>query len=247
MTLKDFFEQYPACAIAFSGGVDSAYLLYAAAKYAEKVKAYFVKSAFQPEFERQDALGLAKDVGAEMEIIEADILGNANVAANPPDRCYHCKQAIFTQIISHARADGFHVILDGTNASDEEGDRPGMRALREMQVRSPLRLCGLTKDDIRRLSKEAGLFTWNKPSYACLATRVKTGEALTLSKLSRTEVCEDFMMGLGFSDFRIRTAQDDAIIQLKEGDFPIFEKNRAIIYEKLAAEYEHIYLDLTPR
>ena len=166
MTLTEFFDRHPQAALAFSGGVDSAYLLYSAVQAGAKVKAYYVKSAFQPEFELEDAVSLAKMLGADMEILPADILSCRKVTDNPRDRCYYCKQQIFGKILQAAREDGFSVILDGTNASDDSGDRPGMRALQEMQVLSPLRLCGLTKQEIRERSREAGLFTWDKPAYA---------------------------------------------------------------------------------
>lgn len=153
MNLSEFFTENPQVAIAFSGGVDSAYLLYAALQCGAKVRAYYVRSVFQPQFELDDGIRLAKELGADLRILEADVLTPEAVASNPPDRCYHCKKIIFEAIGEAARAGGFSVLLDGTNASDEEGDRPGMRALRELSVLSPLRLCGLTKDEIRRLSR----------------------------------------------------------------------------------------------
>ena len=157
MNLEEFFSKHPIVAVAFSGGVDSAYLLYMACKYAERVKAYYVKSAFQPQFELDDAERFAKELQAEMTIIRLDVLTDEQVRMNPPNRCYFCKKRIFSAIREHAQQDGFQVLLDGTNASDDAGDRPGMVALQELAVMSPLRLCGLTKTDIRRLSKEAGL------------------------------------------------------------------------------------------
>ena len=197
MNLSEFFTENPQVAIAFSGGVDSAYLLYAALQCGAKVRAYYVRSVFQPQFELDDGIRLAKELGADLRILEADVLTPEAVASNPPDRCYHCKKIIFEAIGEAARADGFSVLLDGTNASDEEGDRPGMRALRELSVLSPLRLCGLTKDEIRRLSREAGLFTWDKPAYACLATRIPAGERITEEKLAATEAAALRRLGLG--------------------------------------------------
>ena len=176
MTLEQFFAEKREVAVAVSGGVDSADLLYAAKRYAARVKAYYVSTAFQPEFELEDARRLADELGADMLVLHVDVLSNSAVTANPSDRCYHCKNTLFRQILRAAENDGFPVLLDGTNASDDAGDRPGMRALRELSVRSPLRECGLTKAEIRRLSREAGLFTWDKPAYACLATRIRTGE-----------------------------------------------------------------------
>ena len=158
MTLKEYFTAHPRAGIAFSGGVDSSYLLSQAVKYAEKTRAYYVKSAFQPQFELDAAKKLAEELGADMRIIELDVLADPVVASNPPDRCYYCKKVIFGAIAGAAAEDGFTVLMDGTNASDDAGDRPGMKALKEMSVLSPLRDCGLTKAEIRRLSKEEGLF-----------------------------------------------------------------------------------------
>jgi uncharacterized protein len=172
MNLKEFFVKYPRVAVAFSGGVDSAYLLYAAKKYATNVCAYYVKSDFQPRFELDDAIKLAKQLDAEIKIINLDILSVPCVKENPANRCYYCKKAIFSAIITEAEKDGFIILAYGTNASDDENDRPGVKALRELSVLSPLKQAGLTKTDIRKFSKEAGLFTWNKPAYACLETRV---------------------------------------------------------------------------
>ena len=166
MELKEFFAAHPKIALAFSGGVDSAYLLYAAKQLGAEVRAYYVKTAFQPQFELDDAKRLAEALHADMTVLLVDILSDTRVAANPANRCYFCKKSIFSSILHAASADGFTTLIDGTNASDDAGDRPGMQALRELKVYSPLRDCGLTKTDVRRLSKEAGLFTWNKPAYA---------------------------------------------------------------------------------
>ena len=247
MTLTEFFETYPQVALAFSGGVDSAFLLYSAVQAGAKVKAYYVKSDFQPEFELQDAQKLARQLGAEMEILPVDVLCNAVVAANPKDRCYYCKQTIFSRILKAAGDDGFRVIMDGTNASDDCADRPGMRALQEMQVLSPLRLCGLTKQEIRRLSGEAGLFTWNKPAYACLATRIPTGDPITLPKLQRTEWAEGYLAGLGFRDFRVRTLGEAAKLQLRAEDLPLLMENRNEIVNTLKQRYGGVMLDMEAR
>ena len=145
MTLEHFFQKEPQCAIAFSGGADSAYLLYAAKQWGQKIKAYFVKTPFQPRFELEDATHLADQLGVELAVLTYDVLEDEMVAKNPPNRCYFCKKRIFAQILAAAKADGFSTVLDGTNASDDSSDRPGMQALAEMQIRSPLRECGLSK------------------------------------------------------------------------------------------------------
>ena len=247
MTLEQFFEQNNRVALAFSGGVDSAYLLYAALQSGADVKAYYVKSAFQPRFELEDALRLATQLGAKMEILQVDILCHKLIAANPADRCYHCKKVIFETISAAAAKDGYSLLLDGTNASDEASDRPGMRALTELFVRSPLRECGLTKGEIRRLSKEAGLFTWDKPAYACLATRIASGEIITAEKLCRTETAEKFLASLGFVDFRIRSREDRAKIQLTAGDLPRMMEMRETVFNELKQYYQEVTLDLEVR
>lgn len=247
MRLADFFRENNKTAIAFSGGVDSSYLLYEAVKNKAKVKAYYVKSAFQPQFELEDAEKLAEQLKAEMKVIHLDVLASRDVEANPMDRCYHCKKMIFGAILETASSDGFDVILDGTNASDDEADRPGMAALRELKVRSPLRECGLTKSEIRKLSEEAGLFTWNKPAYACLATRIATGEKLTEEKLETTEKAEAFLASLGFTDFRVRMEKKAAKIQLTETQFDMLIRHRAEIIAELKKYYESVLLDLEVR
>lgn len=247
MDLKTFFEECPEVGIAFSGGVDSAYLLYAAMQYGKRVKAYYVKTAFQPQFELEDAKLLANGLGAQMEILDVDILCVRTVAANPADRCYHCKKKLFSVILAAAKRDGFSVLLDGTNASDEASDRPGMRALAELSVRSPLRECGLTKGEIRALSKDAGLFTYNKPAYACLATRIPTGEPITQEKLQRTEYAETYLSRLGFRDFRVRSQGDMAKLQLKEEDLTLLMEHREAILKELKQHYSNVLLDLEVR
>ena len=247
MTLTEFFHENQKAAIAFSGGVDSAYLLYAALQSGVDVRAYYVKSAFQPQFELDDARRLAETLSADMRVLDVDILADETVAANPPDRCYHCKRRIFSAIASAAAADGYTLLLDGTNASDDAGDRPGMRALRELSVRSPLRECGLTKPEIRRLSKEARLFTWDKPAYACLATRVPAGERLTAEKLENTERAEDFLFSLGFTDFRVRLFNGAARLQLPAEQLPRLLERRAEILSELKKTYSAVVLDLEVR
>lgn len=247
MTIQEFFERHPKAAIAFSGGVDSAYLLYAAGKYADKVRAYYVKSEFQPQFELDDAVRLANELGAEMKVLTLNVLSVPCVSANPSDRCYYCKKAIFGAITAAAAEDGFSVLLDGTNASDDAGDRPGMRALEELSVLSPLRECGLTKSQIRKLSKEAGLFTWDKPAYACLATRIPTGEEITADKLSATEIAEDYLFSLGFTDFRVRLQEGHARLQMPEAQLGRLLRHRKAVLAKLKEHYKTVSLDLEVR
>lgn len=247
MTLQDFFALHPKAAVAFSGGVDSAYLLYAAAKYGQQVQAYYVNSEFQPRFELEDAKRLAQQLKVPMKVIPLTVLSLESVKSNPADRCYYCKQAIFSAIIQAAEADGFSLLLDGTNASDDAGDRPGMRALKELSVLSPLRLCGLTKEEIRRLSKEAGLFTWDKPAYACLATRIPAGEEITGEKLQAVEAAEDYLFSLGFTNFRVRAQAGHARLQLPEDQLAGLLDHRQEILTALKPYYQTVSLDLEVR
>lgn len=247
MKLEDFFKNNPKAAIAFSGGVDSAYLLYAAKTFGAETKAYYVASEFQPEFEKRDALRLAKELGTDIQILPLQVLCEPTVRANPSDRCYYCKKQIFSAIVKAAIEDGFPLILDGSNASDDAGDRPGMRVLQEMSIRSPLRECGLTKAQIRELSKEAGLFTWDKPAYACLATRIPTGEEITTEKLQTTELAEDYLFSLGLTDFRVRSQNGHARLQVPEKQIQMVLSHRTDILDKLKPYYMSISLDLEVR
>ena len=247
MELKHCFETHPEVAIAFSGGVDSAYLLYAAKRYGKRVKAYYVKTAFQPQFELEDAQRLAEELSAEIEVLKVDILCQSIIVNNPADRCYHCKKELFSRILEASQEDGFSVLLDGTNASDEASDRPGMRAIAELSVRSPLRECGLTKAEIRRLSKEAGLFTHDKPAYACLATRIPTGECITEEKLLRTEQAEGYLSRMGLRDFRVRSQGNSAKIQVTETDLALLMQHREDILSELKKHYTSVMLDLEVR
>lgn len=247
MQLQEFFQTNPRVAIAFSGGVDSAYLLYAALHFGAEAKAYYVKTPFQPQFELEDSRRLVKELGARMEVLELDVLQDAVITANPADRCYHCKRKLFSAILAAAEKDGFPVLLDGTNASDEASDRPGMRVLTELSVRSPLREAGLTKEQIRRLSREAGLFTHDKPAYACLATRIPAGEEITAEKLQRTERAEAFLTGLGLRDFRVRSQGDTAKLQVTAQDLLTVTEKREAIIKELKQWYRQVLLDLEVR
>ena len=246
MTLEEFFHQYPEVAVAFSGGVDSAWLLHQAARYARRCTAYFVNTAFQPGFELEDAEQTARQVGAELRVLELDILSAPEVTANPSDRCYHCKKRLFTALARAAAEDGYHVLLDGTNASDDAADRPGMRALQELQVLSPLRLCGITKAQVRRSAREAGLSVWDKPSYACLATRIPSGEPIRAEDLRRVERGETALMDMGFTDFRLRL-RHGGLLQVTADQQPMARTRWNEIRGRLGEDFPALQLDGMPR
>ncbi len=219
MELKEFFRQCPRVALGFSGGVDSAYLLYAALEHGAQVKPYFVKTAFQPRFELEDARRLCAQLGVELTVLELDVLAVPCVAENPPDRCYHCKRALFGRLRQQALADGYTVLIDGTNASDDAGDRPGMRALGELSVRSPLRECGITKAQVRAAPET----------------------------LQKVEAAEEALFSLGYSDLRVRVFHGAARLQLPGQQLERAAKERERISRALAPWFGTVLLDLKAR
>ena len=247
MELKEFFAQTPRFALAFSGGVDSSYLMYAAKQHGCEVKAYFIQTPFQPQFELDDAKKMSYFMATPMKIDALDSLSDSNITDNTKARCYFCKSAVFSRILELADEDGFDVICDGTNASDDSSERAGMRALDEKGIVSPLRLCGMTKKEVRRLSCEAGLFTHDKPSYACLATRIPTGMTINQELLDRIQDSEHALHALGFTDFRIRIIGEYANIQVPENQIKAVTNKRTKILETLKPYYDKILLDLRPR
>lgn len=247
MTLQEFFTEHPKAALGFSGGVDSSYLLWAAVNAGADIAPYYIQTAFQPAFELEDAKRLCEQIGVKLNVIQLDALADPRVAANPANRCYYCKVGLFGALRARAKADGYDLLLDGTNASDDAGDRPGMKALREMEVRSPLRECGLTKAMIRQESRKVGLFTWDKPAYACLATRVPTGRTITPELLRRVEGAETALFALGFTDFRVRLYDDAARLQLPEGQLAKAVEQRQAIRQALAPWFDIVLLDTQTR
>ena len=246
--LREFFLNAPKLALAFSGGSDSAYLLYAAKECGADVGVYYVRSRFQAAFEYADALRLADELGVRMRVIDLDVLSDEKIASNPANRCYYCKKRIFSAIFAAAGADGYRTVIDGTNASDDASDRPGMRALEEMGVRSPLRECGITKAELREYSKLAGLFTWNKPAYACLATRIPCGMAITAEWLEKAERAEKALSDMGFIDFRVRLTHDrSAKIQLCRSQLGLLAEQRENVLAALNDDFESVLLDLRLR
>lgn len=249
VTLEEFFRENQTAVLGFSGGVDSSFLLYAGMLCGAKIKACFIKTAFQPEFELMSALRFAEQLDADFVVMDADILRDARVTQNPPDRCYHCKKSIISALRTYATAVKAPLVIDGTNASDDEAGRPGMRALCEMGVRSPLRECGITKDDVRRISKAAGLFTWNKPAYACLATRIPAGMEITGPLLQRVEKAEDALFEMGFSDFRVRVVDGGAAakLQFPQAQIGAAFDNRENIVKLIKPYFESVLLDMEGR
>lgn len=247
MTLESFFKNHPKCALAFSGGCDSSYLLWAAMQYGCQIQPYFIRTAFQPAFELEDAERLCRELGVKLKVLPLDALARPDVVKNDENRCYFCKTGLFSRLKEQALSDGYGILLDGTNASDNASDRPGMRALQELSVRSPLRECGITKEQVRAFSKQAGLFTHDKPAYACLATRIQTGRAITAEDLKRVEKAESILFKMGFSDLRVRLFHDCARIQLPEKQFCEAVKRHKEIVAGLQEDFKGVFLDLVQR
>lgn len=201
--LRDLLEQCGQAVIAFSGGTDSSLLLAFAAKTRCAVTAVTAAHCAVPEAALRDAADLCRALGVPHRVLRPDPLGIPQFRENAPDRCYHCKRAIFGEILAFAEKAGA-AVLDGTNADDSAQDRPGMRALAELGVRSPLREAGLTKAEIRALAKEMGLRVWNLPASACLATRIPFGETVTEEKLRLIGRAESILHAQGFSHIRVR-------------------------------------------
>jgi len=192
--------------VAFSGGVDSTFLLRAALETLgrEVVLAVIGESDSYPAREKEEAIRLAEEMGAEYRIIESEEMGDERFVANPSDRCYYCKSDLFGRLVKMAGQEGYAAVLDGNNADDKGDWRPGQRAGRELGVRSLLMESGLTKAEIRELSRALGLSTADKPSFACLASRIPYGNAITRDALSAIEAAEDFLRDLGFAQVRVR-------------------------------------------
>lgn len=203
--------------LAFSGGVDSTFLLRAAKEaVGDNVKAVTIMSPYIPKWEIAEAKELVKELGVNHEIIEAPIIDS--IKFNPEDRCYLCKTAVFSMILSVAKKQGYNCVIDGTNFDDISDYRPGLKALQELDVKSPLLECKLTKAEIRGFSKELGLNTWDKPAYACLLTRIPYGNELKIEDFDKIENAEKYMMSIGFRAIRVRCHGDLARVEVSRND-----------------------------
>ncbi len=246
--LKALLVDEPSAAIAFSGGVDSAFLLTVAHEMlGDGAFAATAVSSLLPASERKAAAAFCEDGGIRQIVVEVDPLQDAAIAANTVERCYLCKRLIFEKILENV-PDGTK-LLDGTNADDVDDFRPGMRALEELGVASPLRDVGLTKREIRQLAREMGLKVWDKPSSPCLATRIPYGTPLTLEQISRVEAAEDFMHELGFEDVRVRAHGDIARLEVYALQLPrlVDPEIRRLVSKRLKEiGFTHITADLDP-
>ena len=245
--LKQLIYNYKSVLVAFSGGTDSTYLLKIVcdALGNDNVLAVTAVSQLLPASELAEAKILAKKMGVLHLTLFTEELSNEEFINNSRERCYFCKHLRYSKLKEFAEKQGFNLVLDGTNADDALDVRPGIRALEELGIKTPLREVGLTKNEIRTLAKELGLNNWEKPSAACLASRIPYGDLITKEKLMIIEEAEDFLKNLGFGQLRVRHYGETARIEVEPADFVrVTETAKQIVASFKSLGYTNVTLDL---
>jgi uncharacterized protein len=246
--LKEILRDIDGAVVAYSGGVDSTLLLKAAVEaLGQRALAVTAESETYPQREGEEAARFARELGARHRVLRTSELEIEHFVSNPPERCYYCKKELFGKLLSIAREETLEAVLDGSNVDDTGDHRPGMRAAAELGVRSPLQEAALSKEDIRAISKELGLPTWNKPSFACLASRFPYGDLITPEKLTRVGAAEELLRSLGVSQVRVRDHGDTARIEVTTEHFDLImrpDNRERIVAELRALGYLYVALDL---
>lgn len=246
--LKDWIASKGKVAVAFSGGVDSVFLLYVAKEALnDQVLALTMSLHAVPRRELEEAVRFCREQGIRHRVAQIDEFSIEGFADNPPNRCYLCKKTLFQKMRKTAAAEGFDVLMEGSNVDDQGDYRPGLLALQELQILSPLKECGFTKEEIRQMSKKLSLPTWKKPSMACLASRFVYGERITPEKMRMVEKAEEYLTELGFVQKRVRMHGSLARIELMPADIKRLMREEYYIQVQKKLEqlgFAYVTLDL---
>lgn len=244
--LKNLLKDMGSAIIAYSGGVDSTFLLKVASDIlGDRIMAVIARSPTYPSTELEEAIKIASFLGVKHRIIETDELNDPSFYENPPERCYYCKKELFKMLISLAAEEGYSFILDGSQVDDFKDFRPGLMAVEELGIKNPLKEAGLTKDEIRTLSKRFGLPTWNRPSSACLASRFPYGTRITRDALKMVEEAESVIKGLGFRNVRVRHHGDLARIEVEgEEKGKLILNSQKVAYALKSLGYTYVTVDI---